>query len=120
MHEGPPALVFLVFAIFAALVVSGGIYAALAARKRREGLFELAQRLDLNFNPPPDHGLAERYGFLKELAQGENRYAYNVLSGRFQDNDVLAFDYHYEITTHDKNGSHTTDYTFSFFILKMP
>jgi len=111
---------FLIFAIFVVIVIAGGIYSKIAARKRREGLFELAQRLNLNFAPDPDYGLAGRFEFLKKLAQGDNRYAYNVLSGAYQNDDVLAFDYHYQVTTHDKNGSHTTHYRFSVFILQMP
>ncbi|HEU5395520.1 MAG TPA: hypothetical protein VFV81_00035, partial [Verrucomicrobiae bacterium] len=102
------------FLLIAAVVVIGiaaAIYGAVAARKRREALFELAQRLNLNFNPGHDYALADQYGFLKKLAQGDNRYGYNILSGKYRDYDVLAFDYHYQVTTHDKNGSHTTHYT---------
>lgn len=80
----------------------------------------LAQRLNLRFDLNPDYGIAAEYGFLKKLAQGDNRYAYNILSGKYQNYDIRAFDYHYQVTTHDKNGSHTTHYTFSFFILQMP
>jgi hypothetical protein len=114
------ALIPVVFVAVFVIVVIGAIYSAIAARKRREGLLGLAQRLNLNFAPEPDYGLAERFGFLKKLAQGDNRYACNALSGTYQNDDVLAFDYHYQVTTHDKNGSHTTHYRFSFFILQMP
>jgi hypothetical protein len=105
------------------LIVVGSIYSAIQAQKRaqkrREGLLELAQRVSLTFKPDPDYQLAERFGFLKKLAQGDNRYCYNVLSGTYQGDDVLAFDYHYQVTTHDKNGSHTTHYRFSFFIAQV-
>lgn len=80
----------------------------------------LAQRLSLNFDSGNDYSFDERFGFLKKLAKGNNRYAYNILSGKYQNYNVLAFDYHYEVTTHDKNGSHTTHYRFSSFILQMP
>jgi len=110
----------LIAVVFVVVVAIGSIYGVIAARKRREGLFELAQRLNLSFYPDPDYGFAERFGFLKKLAQGDNRYAFNVLSGTYQNHDVLAFDYHYQVTTHDKNGSHTTHYRFSFFISQMP
>jgi len=101
------------------LIVVGSIYSAIQAQKRRDGLAELAQRVNLTFKPDPDYDLAERFGFLKKLAQGDNRYCYNVLSGTYQGDDVLAFDYHYQVTTHDKNGSHTTHYRFSFFIAQV-
>src|SRR5271170_2462044 len=112
-------VIFIFFAVFIVIAIVGGIYANIAARKRREGLFELAQRLNLTFDPGENYGFADQFGFLKKLAQGDNRYAYNLLSGKYQNYDVLAFDYHYQVTTHDKNGSHTTHYRFSVFILQM-
>ena len=57
---------------------------AIAARKRREELFALAARLGLSFRPDNDYGLADRFGFLDKLAQGSNRYAFNVLSGTYR------------------------------------
>jgi len=119
-QSGFPVPIILFFIAFVILAIGGAIYSAIAASKRREGLAGLALRLNLNFAPDNDYGLAERYQFLKKLAQGDNRYAYNVLSGTFQNTDVLVFDYHYQVTTHDKNGSHTTHYRFSFFILTLP
>ena len=110
-------LIIVVFVIIAAV---SGIYGSIAARKRREGLFELAARLNLNFSPEPDYGLAEQFQFLKKLAQGDNRYACNVIAGKYQGDDIQAFDYHYQVTTHDSKGSHTTHYNFSLFILQMP
>ena len=110
------------FVIVAVLVVAaiGTIYGVIQARKRREGLFELAQRLGLDFSPAEDREIADRYGFLKELAEGENRYACNVLSGTYQQNQVLAFDYHYETYTEGKGGRQTHHHWFSFFILTLP
>jgi hypothetical protein len=110
----------LIFVVVIVVITIGGIINNIVQRKRREGLLGLAQRLNLNFAPDNDYELAERFQFLKKLAQGDNRYAYNVLSGSFQNDDVLVFDYHYQVTTHDKNGSHTTHYRFSFFILTLP
>ena len=103
------------------VIAIGAIYSMIQARKRMEGLFELAQRLGLNFSAAEDYGLPDRYGFLKQLAQGENRYARNVLSGTYQQNQVLAFDYHYEThTTDSKGGRQTQHHWFSFFILTLP
>ena len=111
-----------IFIIFVFLIIAGaaGIYGAIAARKRREELFELALRLNLDFRLGPDYGLAEELQFLKKLAQGDNRYACNILSGIYQNDDIRAFDYHYQATTHDGKGSHTTHHTFSFFVLRLP
>jgi len=110
------------FMIVAVLVIAAisAIYGTIRARKRREGLFELAQRLGLNFSAAEDYGLADRYGFLKQLAQGENRYARNVLSGTYQRDQVLAFDFHYETYSQGKSGRQTHHHWFSFFILTLP
>jgi hypothetical protein len=111
------------FVIVAVLVVIGisAIYGLIQARKRLEGLFELAQRLGLNFSAAEDYALADRFNFLKQLARGENRYARNVLSGTYQQNQVLAFDYHYETHSTDSKGNRTTEHHwFSFFILTLP
>jgi len=103
------------------MVVVAVIYGAIAARKRREGLIMLATRLGLDFSPGENYELAGRFGFLNQLAQGENRYAINVLSGAYQQNEVLAFDYHYETHSTDSKGNRTTQqHWFSFFILTLP
>ncbi len=111
---------FVIVGVLVIIVIST-IYGLIQARKRQEGLFELAQRLGLDFRAAEDYELGNRYGFLKQLAQGENRYARNVLSGTYQQNQVLAFDYHYETHTTDSHGHRQTqDHWFSFFILTLP
>ena len=109
-----------VFVAVVVLVIIGAIFNAIAQRKRREGLFELAQRLNLDFRGGQDFGIPGRFGFLKQLAQGDDRYAVNVLSGNYQQNEILAFDYHYATYHTDKNGTHKDDHWFLFFILTMP
>jgi len=96
------------------------IYRFFALRKRREGLFELAQRLNLSFNAGNDYGIPDRFNFLKQFEQGSNRYATDVLSGNYQQNDILAFDYHYETYSYDKSGRHTEHHWFSFWTLTLP
>ena len=110
---------FVIVVVLVVIVIST-IYGVIRARKRLEGLFELAQRLGLNFSAAEDYALADRYNFLKQLAEGENRYARNVLSGIYQQNQVLAFDYHYETYTQGKSGRETHHHWFSFFILTLP
>lgn len=110
-----------IFVLFVIVAIAAGIYGAQAARKRREALSALAIRLGLNFNPAEDYELAGRFEFLNQLAQGENRYATNVLSGTYQQNEVRVFDYHYETHTNDSKGNRQTHHHwFSFFILTLP
>jgi Protein of unknown function (DUF3137) len=109
--------VIIVFVVIAAVAA---IYNMVWTAKRREGLMELAQRLNLNFNPGQDDSIPDQFSFLKQFAQGDNRYGTNVLSGAYQQNEVLAFDYHYQTYYYDKNGRHTEHHWFSFFILTLP
>ena len=104
-----------------AVIVGGIIFSFIAAKKRREAMAGLATRLGLRFTPTNDYDLAERYEFLDALATGSNRYAYNVISGNHQGNEVLIFDYHYETYSTDSKGNRTTHHHyFSFFILRLP
>jgi hypothetical protein len=58
---------------------------------------------------------------VNELAQGSNRYAFNVISGSYRQNQVLVFDYHYETHSTDSKGRRQTHHHyFSFFILLLP
>lgn len=112
--------------LFIAVVVSIFIvskvssrYSPGAARKRRDGLSALAQRLNLTFSPDNDYGLVRQFDFLKPFAQGMDRYAYNLLSGNYRGYDVRAFDYHYEGERKNKN-SRSMEYRFSVLILLLP
>jgi len=116
-----PTGIFIIFGLFALLIIAGAIYSNILARKRREALFELATRLGLDFSAAHDSRLADGYSFLNKLAQGSNRYAYNVLSGTYGGHRVLAFDYHYETHSTDSKGNQQTQHHhFSFFILLLP
>jgi hypothetical protein len=102
-------------------VIGGIIWSAIAAKKRREELATLAARLSFRFDPEQDRNLPDRFDFLDHLAQGDNRYAFNVLSGNYRDNEVLVFDYHYETHSTDSKGNRQThNHYFSFFILMLP
>jgi hypothetical protein len=92
------------FALIAGVVIVGLIFSIIAGQKRREALAQLAARLGLTFSPGNDSWLAGQFGFLDKLAQGSNRYAYNVLRGIFQGHEVLVFDYHYETYSTDSKS----------------
>jgi hypothetical protein len=110
-----------IFILFVILAIGAGIYGAMAAQKRSEDLANLSRRLGLGFSAGENYGLADRFEFLNQLAQGENRYAFNILSGTYQQNQVLVFDYHYETHSRDSKGRrHTHHHYFSFFILLLP
>ena len=111
----------LLFALGVVLVIALGIYGGIQARKRREDLLALSQRLGLRFDADKDYALAKQFSFLKEFSSGSNRYATNILSGLYQQEQVIVFDYHYETQSTDGNGhTSTTDHWFSFLLLKLP
>jgi hypothetical protein len=117
MQNAMPLIIVAVFIV----VVIGAIFNAIAQSKRREGLIELARRLDLNFDAGIHYSIPDQFSFLKQLDQGDNRYATNMLSGNYRQNEVLVFDYHYETHSTDSKGhQQTQDHWFSFFILTMP
>ena len=110
----------LIFGAFVVLIIVLAIFGAVAAKKRREALTALAQRLGLAFSPGHDREIAARFHFIDRLAQGSNRYAYNIFSGAFQGWSVLAFDYHYQTESRDSKGHRQTHHHhFSSFILQL-
>ncbi len=78
---------------------------------------EMADRLGLRFDPAQNYVLADDYGFLPYLAQGGNRYAFNVLSGHYRQGEVLAFDYHYEPS--GKGADHELSSTHCYLTMVM-
>jgi hypothetical protein len=106
----------LIFVGVIAIVIVGVVFGAISAQKRREAMAALAGRLNLTFNPAKDHSIDNRYHFLNKLCHGEARYAFNTLSGRYRENDVLVFDYHYRTGS----GKNTQHHYLSFFILILP
>lgn len=110
-----------IFILVAAIIIAAVSFGARAAKKRREELAALAVRLGLNYRADNDGSLADRFAFLNALAQGSNRYAFNILSGTYQSHEVLIFDYHYETHSTDSKGHRQTHHHyFSFFILLLP
>jgi hypothetical protein len=99
-------------AIAAVVMVLGYI----SSVKRRQAMAAVAARLGLQFAPDKDRELARRYRFLDKLRIGSDRYAFNVLSGRHQENDVILFDFHYRTGS----GKDTQHHYISFFILHLP
>ncbi len=97
--------------------IAWGLY---AGKKRRDAMTLLAEKLGLSFSSERNYRLAERYGFLDKLAQGSNRYAYNILDGDYHGHPVTVFDYHYETHSTDSKGRRQTHHHhFSFFICSL-
>jgi hypothetical protein len=106
----------LVFFIFIVIVAAVAVLGYISSLKRRQAMADVAAKLGLQFMPGKDRYMARRYDFLDKLRRGSDRYAFNVLSGGYQGNEVLLFDYHYRTGS----GKNSHDYYISFFILQLP
>lgn len=102
------ALPILMFVGFGALIITFAVFSWLGAKRRREELAALANRLGWTFHADNLHSISSRYPGLKFLERGSNRYGYNVLSGRYGDRAACGFDYHYETYSTDSKGRRTT------------
>ena len=114
-------MLILLVILVVTLILGGVIYASILERKRREALGQLAASLGMLYQPGRDRAMASRFQFLNKLAQGSNRYAYNLIQGAYRGQQVMLFDYHYETYSTDSKGNRTTTHHhFSFFILRLP
>jgi hypothetical protein len=91
----------IIVALVVVTAVVAGIWGSLrqkrADRLRSLHLQTLAERLKFDdFNPNHDEGFAMGWGFLSRLAQGDNRYAFNILRGTYHEQALFVFDYHYQ------------------------
>ncbi len=110
-----------VIILIVAFIIIGAIASSLAARKRRGELEILAGRLGLAFDPGKNRDMDDRFPFLGKLRQGSNQYAFNILSGAYGGQKIMAFDYHYQTQSSDAKGhTQTHDHYFSFFMLFLP
>jgi hypothetical protein len=101
---------------FIAIAAVVAVLGYISSLKRREAMAAVAAKLGLHFSHHKDHALARRYQFLDKLRVGQDRYAYNILSGDYQGHGVTLFDFHYRTGS----GKNTHHYYISFFILQLP
>ncbi len=107
------AIAILLF--FAAVFLFGGWM----QKKRREELAAWGQQAGLNFAPDRTIEFETLHPSFDCLRRGDNRYAYNVLSGEWNGYPVSAFDYHYETESRDSKGHRRKNtHIFSAVILR--
>jgi hypothetical protein len=92
------------------VIVAIVIAAYLFERKRRRELEAVAAKLGLVYSGKDGQNLAAKFSHFSTLAQGENRYAQNTITGTLNGRPVFAFDYHYETHTHDSKGRRRTQH----------
>jgi hypothetical protein len=113
MHGG---IEFIFIILVGAFVIGGAIYSAIAKNRRQTELSALAFQLGFRFSPGNDPGFATGWGFLTKLAQGSDRYAFNVMEGNYSGHRVFLFDYHYQTGS----GKNTEHHYLTFLLLILP
>lgn len=61
-----------------------------------------------SFNPSPNYSFVMGWNFLASLPQGEDRYAFNILEGTYQDQKLFVFDYHFNPGRQREDGRDCT------------
>lgn len=111
---------FLAFPIIVGLIVWAIIVGRRKARERQAALVQWAGARGLHLSPTRDREFRDRFPQFDCFKQGEqNRYAFNIASGAWNGRTLVAFHYHYETTSRDKDGhTRTTSWYFSGVLLK--
>lgn len=94
---GITVLQFLFVGLVGIAAILGTIRQQRAGRNRSSDLQALALRLGFDdFNPRRDEEFIMGWGFLSQLSQGGDRYAFNILRGTYHEQSLFVFDYHYQ------------------------
>ena len=97
-----------------AYVAVGGIMAAIwqsrSGRRRVRDLGALKDKLAFeSFSPEQDGAFVIGWSFLDQLSQGHERYAFNLLRGTHQGEQLFIFDHHFTIDqgkdSRERNGT---------------
>lgn len=108
----------LLFVLIAIVVLALVAYGQYKAAQRRAELRRWARSLGLTFSEARDRTLDDRFPQFGCLRQGDNRYANNMMEGRYREYTLQAFDYHYETHSTDSKGRRQTHHhAFSAVIL---
>ncbi len=99
---------YLIFGALIALMIAAVVFSNLAEKKRREAIGAWAAANGLSFSPAKEFGFDARFPAFGALRQGEQRYAYNILSGQWKNRPFTGFDYHYETYSRDSKGHRQT------------
>ena len=128
-------LPFLFFGVAACLIVAFFVFIFIAASKaaveraenRSRELGELAGEIGLTFDPSFDETMSEQFKHFGQFCEGDNRTAYNTLTGSLtidgQEFPTRIGDYTYTVTRSKggkSGGTTTTTYRLTYLILKLP
>ena len=119
------ACLIMAFIIFIFITVSKAT--AEKAEHRSRELGELAGELGFAFDPSFDESMSEQFKHFGQFREGDNRIAYNTLTGSLtiggQEFSTRMGDYTYTVTRSKggkSGGTTTTTYRLTYLILRLP
>lgn len=87
--------------------------------KRREVYRVWARLHNWSYDFRPDRETYRRYSFLNRLRQGSNRYAFDILKGRWDKYRAEAFNFHYAIHSSNGRSSTTSHHYFGVVLIEI-
>jgi hypothetical protein len=98
--------------------MTNGIFSLSDELGRSEQLELLSMRLGFSgFDEMPNEDFASDWSFLTHLAQGDNRYAFNILKGTYHGQELFVFDYHVQIGFDSRRAEDQQFYTILMLIV---
>lgn len=104
MDNGPGPVVILIFVIIGAVIIASILY----SRKKRREFMEWAARRGYRVDESYDSRMEDRFPELRCLREGDDRYAYDTLTGQYEGRPFLGFHYHYSTTSTNSKGETET------------
>ncbi len=97
------------FVAIVVLIIRAAIVGSKRERERQSAVARWAKAKRLVLAPGKDRHFKDRFPQFKCFRQGErDRYAFEVMRGQWNHRKLIAFCYHYETTSRDKDGKTTT------------
>jgi hypothetical protein len=108
-----------IFLLVVPLIILAGIASHRAEQRRKKERMDWAAAHGFTWQEGRDTGFGLEYPNFKILHQGQDRYAYNVMTGAWKGHPATVFDYHYKTESRDSKGRrHVHHHYFSCAILK--
>ena len=105
------------FFLILGLALAAIAYGYYAAMKRRDALGKVALELGFEFRPARDYTrIGGRFDRIDFVQVGHDRYTQNHLIGHFDNNPIIACDYHYAIGS----GKHRSDHYYGIVFVEVP
>jgi len=110
----------LLFPLFIVIGVIAGIFAWMAAQKRRKEMAALAVELGGSFDPSKDRSHDDRYRTFEIFRKGDSRAAYNTITTSTELYGASCFCCMGDFKYSTGSGKNRSTHSFSYLILHLP